>query len=104
MGETKEVTAPIMKALKQAGYRVFRMNSGKVKSRGGGWVHLQEEGTADILAFRPGHVFWIETKSADGKTQKQRLEAQQRFREDMVALGHTAIVAKSLDDVIPHLR
>ena len=100
MSETKDVVVPIKNAIKKAGWKVFRMNSGKVKVRGG-WVQLCDEGTADLLGFKWNRPpLWVEAKKRGNTTRKSRQEAQGRFGEDMMALGHTYVVATSLDDVL----
>lgn len=61
MTETSEVTGPLLKAIRNAGIWVARMQSGKVKVRGG-WMYLCPNGTADILVRPSGRVVWLETK------------------------------------------
>jgi len=108
VSESSELTGPIIKALRQMGYLVFRMNSGKVRVRGG-WMQLCDEGTADILAFGPAlwgkdRTWWIETKQPKGKTLKSRQEAQEAFCIKVSNLGHQYIRATSLDEVLEALK
>ena len=98
MSETSEITGPLLKMLRQAGALAFRMQSGRIPI-GRRWVHLCEEGTADILCFpRVGGVVWIETKDPAGRTQKQRKEKQLEFRRTVEALGHRFILARTIDE------
>lgn len=95
MGETQDLTNPAVRMLRQMGHKAFRMNSGRVRVKGG-WMHLAEKGTADILCFpRVGPVTWIETKV--GKNGMS--EDQERFRDDVRAFGHRHLVARNLDEV-----
>lgn len=105
MSETRTITTPILQALKKMGILCFRMNSGKLRVRGG-FVHMAKRGTADILCFpyitstRRSNVLWIETKDPQGATAKEQREAQAAFKEEVEALGHTYLKAHSLDDVL----
>ncbi len=98
MSETSSLTGPLRKMYEQAGALVFRMQSGKIPMAGR-WIHLCEEGTADLLVFpRKGGVCWVETKDPNGKTDKARKEAQNRFRERVEALGHTYLRVTTIDE------
>jgi hypothetical protein len=103
MIETKDVTAPLIKMLNETGGMALRMNSGTI-CLGKRYVHLHEEGTADILFFPrewstgPAYPVWIETKTPTGKTKKSRVEAQERFRDKVENLGHLYIIAKTVQE------
>lgn len=99
MSETTTLTGPLIKMLRQAGVKTFRMQSGKVKVAGG-WMYLCPNGTADILCFPRGQPVWVETK-LQGKDQS---EDQCRFQEDMEVLGHRYIVARTLDEGLAALQ
>jgi hypothetical protein len=100
MSETRELTGPLIRMLRQTGAIAIRMQAGKVKVRGG-WMYLAPAGCADILCFRPGApVTWIETKSLTGKLR----EAQESFRRDVEALGHRFITARTLDEGLDALK
>lgn len=65
----------------------FRMQSGRVKVRGG-WLHLCPEGTPDLLAFpnisSAPVPLWVETKVRGGNPTV----AQLNFRDAMRRRGH----------------
>lgn len=98
MSETSDLTGPLRKMYEQAGALVFRMQSGKIPLRGR-WVHLCKEGTADLLVFpRSGGVVWVETKDPNGKTNKERAEAQARFKSEVEAYGHKYLKVSTIDE------
>jgi hypothetical protein len=80
--------------LEGAGYFWLRLQSGKVKVRGG-YMQLCPEGTADIVVFPSNVTCWIETKKLDGKQRAGQIE----FEAKVKAAGHEYIVARSLDEV-----
>ena len=97
MSEASELTGPLVKMIRQTGTLVLRMNSGKVKVRGG-WMQLHEAGTADILCFPRGVPVWIETKAVKREGHKDQREAQDAFRLRVEALGHRYVYARTLDE------
>lgn len=105
MSETSKITTPIVNALTKAGYFAMRLNSGKVRVRGG-YVQLCPVGTPDVVVFPANQPpLWIECKRPDlGKVKNPTVEAQQAFAERVTALGHIHIRATSLDDVLPLLK
>lgn len=97
MSETSDIVSPILDALKQAGIFAMRMNSGKMRVRGG-YVHLCPVGTPDIVIYPCGRVpVWIECKVLSKKLRQSQIE----MRVKLKALGHRVVVAFSLDDIIP---
>jgi hypothetical protein len=58
----------ILDALACVGAHATRVQSGKVKVRGG-WMQLAQEGTADIHVTVPprGLTLWLEVKTGEGK-------------------------------------
>jgi hypothetical protein len=98
MSETSDLTGPLRKMYEQAGALVFRMQAGKIP-KGKRWIHLCDEGTADLLLFpRKGPVTWIETKDSRGSTKKTRREKQAEFRAKVEALGHRYLRVTSIDE------
>jgi hypothetical protein len=105
MSETSDLITPIMAILKQRGILCFRMQSGRIKSRGGGWMSLSPAGTADILCFSPrGHVMWIETKALKGRTHKEQRDAQETFRARVELYGHIYLLVRGIAEVEEALR
>jgi hypothetical protein len=95
-----EIQAQAVTALKQLGICYMRINSGKVKVRGG-WMQLAPEGTADLAVFPEAKMpIWLELKQPKKGPSKE----QQDFRDQVVRLGHKYFVIRSLDDLIPVLK
>ena len=98
MSEQTSLTGPLKKMYEQAGAMCFRMQSGKIPI-GKRWIHLCDEGTADLLVFpRIGPVTWVETKDPNGSTPKARREQQQAFRERVEAIGHRYLRVTTIDE------
>lgn len=94
MSETSDITAPLLKALRKAGVMAHRMQSGKVKVRGG-WMSLCEQGTADILCFPSRKPpTWLETKVASGKAS----DSQTDFADRVRSMGHRHFVVRSVEE------
>lgn len=71
----------------------IRVNSGKVKVRGG-WMTLAPPGTPDMLfLLLDGRCLWLECKTPAGKLS----EVQRAMHETLRQRGHTVIVANSVD-------
>jgi hypothetical protein len=102
-----DIRREIMNFLRQTGKFALRLNSGKVRVRGG-WMQLCPEGTPDIQVIErivtayecSTHVSWIETKDAKGKQR----EAQLAFQVECTRRGERYILARSLDDVLAALK
>lgn len=104
MSEHSDITAPLIKALEQAGALVFRMNSGKIRLKGR-VMHLHKSGTADILCFpRTGGVLWLETKAVQKDYHTAQRAAQAEFRAKVEAFGHRYVVCRSVDDGLKALE
>lgn len=103
MSESSDLTSPLIKMIGQMGIFCERMNSGKVRVRGG-WMQLHSAGTADILVFYRSRVIWFETKDAKGHTNKEQIDNQARFRDKVEAIGHEYYRIKSIDDALAVLR
>ena len=97
MSESSALTGPLVKMIGQMGIFCERMNSGKVKVKGG-WMQLHKAGTADILAFPRGRVVWLETKTVDGRTNPEQVANQAEFREKVEALGHEYYRIETIDE------
>ena len=103
MSESSELTGPLVKMIRQMGILVERMNSGRVKVRGG-WMQLHSAGTADVLCFPRGRVVWIEIKDARGHTNKEQVEAQAAFRDRVLEIGHEYFRITSIDQGLEAVR
>lgn len=81
MSETKDVVRPTLDCLNSIpGVVAYRIHSGKVKSRGGGWMQLAEPGTPDIGACVRGLSVFIECKTTKGLVSEEQLEWHARAR------------------------
>jgi Holliday junction resolvase len=99
-GREADVQREIVATLKQLGYWVARIQSGKVKVRGG-WMQLAPEGTADLLAIRGEKTIWIECKRPKGGTHSAE---QKEFMGLVRRAGHQYVVARSKDDVLEAVK
>ena len=99
MSETSEITGPLVKKLRQMGIFTLRLNSGKVKVRGG-WMQLCPEGTADIICWTKGRTLWLETKALKGVMR----DKQKDFRDTVTALGHEYHEVRSIDAGLDAVR
>jgi len=100
--ETK-AKGEIQKYLQMAGHKWLRLHSGIVRVKGG-FMHSNEEGTADLVVFlkdRP--AAFIEVKVEGQATEKARQEKQAAFGADMTELGHHYAICKSVDEVASFL-
>ena len=73
------------------GIYVYRVQAGKVRTRGG-FLQLAPEGVADLVGFRAdGKHLEVECKTAAGKLR----EAQERHRELVQRMGGVYVVARA---------
>lgn len=113
-----DISREIRKALEKLGIPVWRMNSGKMRVRGG-FVQLNPAGTADILAapsifndceycgglpgildeFTPVFL-WIEVKKPGGTQSREQIEFSVRMRNR----SHIYLLVESLDEVLAWLK
>lgn len=68
--------AAIVEALASVGRMAFRVQSGKVKVRGG-WMQLAPTGTPDLYVLGWG---WLECKAEKGKLSPAQLAMHDRIR------------------------
>ena len=99
MNETSEVTGPAIAALRQCGVWATRLQSGKVRVRGG-WMMLCPAGTPDILARPHGRMAWIETKIGKNGLSAEQIDFQRMATE----WGDEYHVCRSIDNVLDILR
>ncbi|MCH8517485.1 MAG: VRR-NUC domain-containing protein [Cyclobacteriaceae bacterium] len=92
----REIQRLITEYLTARGAIVIRHNSGYVRKN----VKLAPPGTPDLQAVLPGgRVLWIEVKG-DGDTLR---DSQKKMHSRLREMGHTVIVAHSVDDVADYL-
>lgn len=91
-----QLETPISKsareALTWAGFHVTRVQSGRVRVRGG-MMHLAEPGTPDLLVQVAGPVHgWLECKAPDGEKRKSQKawHAAAEKRGELVAVFTSA--------------
>jgi len=90
------VKTAVLDYLKKSGRFFMRLQSGKVKVMGG-WMYLCPAGTADVLTFDSvGRCMWIELKQLKGEQREKQVEFQQK----VTAIGHSYVVARSVEDVV----
>lgn len=93
----------IADGLKQLGWKVIRLNSGKVRVKGG-FMQLCPAGTPDILCFdNAGALLWVECKAAFAKKRNDQPE-QAEFAVWARSVGHRYVLARCLDDVLQAVR
>lgn len=87
----------ILDAFQAMGVLAFRINSGKVKTRGG-WYQGAPAGFPDVLVVVPplGRMLGIEVKDAKGETNP----AQDRMHADMTRNGATVVTVRSVDEAL----
>lgn len=97
------VKSAMLDYLNISGHRFFRMNSGRVKVRGG-WMHLAPEGCADFLiCLSRCPPAWCEVKCEGQTTTAKRKAAQAAFADDMKALGHAHRICNSVAELVSFL-
>lgn len=93
----------ITDALKQMGYRTYRIQCGRWKVRGG-WMWGAEEGTPDtwlpvMIQGLSKAILWLEFKTIDGKLR----QAQITFRDEL-PVGEYWLSPTDLDTVLEFLK
>jgi len=87
-----EIQRDIKKYLEDAGFRVYRMNSGYLKKN----VKLAPPGTPDLMVISPfGKTTWIEVKTETGKVS----DIQLVMHIILASYGQLVIIARSVEDV-----
>jgi hypothetical protein len=90
-----ELQASIVSSLERLGYLVIRVQSGKVKVKGG-WMQLAPEGTPDLHVMSPGLATWLETKVKDGKLRPSQVAWHERAKKG----GHRVAVVRSVAEAL----
>lgn len=74
-----EISKAIGEQLNQLGVYNLRLNSGKVKVRGG-WMHLCPEGTPDRLVLLNGRAIFVEVKQPGEKPTPEQIACHEEIR------------------------
>lgn len=88
------ISKSIADYLNARGIYNLRVNSGRVRVRGG-WMHCAPEGTPDRFFLMPGLWGGLEIKVPGEKPTAAQLEQHMRIR----LAGGIVIVARSVEDV-----
>ena len=75
---------------------VIRQNTGNFELKDGRWVKCGVKGLSDLLFIGRGKVAFIEVKTEYGKSTSEQLAFIERMRE----LGHSAGIARSVEDAL----
>lgn len=98
MAETA-ISRSIADSLEGLGYIVVRLQSGKVRVRGG-WMQGNREGAPDRgVLVGGGRVCWLEVKDQTA----ERL-SQKKWRERAEKLGHVVAIVKSVGEAVAAVR
>ena len=100
MRET-DLSNQIKEYLELTGFKVLRLNSGKVKVRGG-MMQLCPAGTPDLLAhWFDGQILYVETKTEEkhSKVSSKQIEIHAELRER----GFTVIVPKTYIEAVAQI-
>lgn len=74
-----------------------RLNTGIFRTDDGRSVRCGIPGMPDLLWIGPdGKTAWIEVKTETGKIR----QGQKQFIDRLIAMGHTAGIARSVDDAL----
>lgn len=90
-----EIKKEICDYVKRRGFRVYRMNAGSVKVRGG-WMRLCDKNTPDNLFSVCGRFVWCEVKKKGLQATKEQAAHHEKLRAD----GHFVICADGMNDFI----
>ncbi len=104
MTSETDISRGIIEALRATGWRVIRVNSGKVKVSGG-YMQLAPAGTPDLLVFgkvsSDGRAIWgwLESKMPIGKLSEKQIEFQQFARAKNINVATVRSRQEALDAV-----
>lgn len=101
MSETAEIVHPALEALNaMPGVVAYRIHSGKVAAKRGGWIHLGPSGQADIGVCVRGRCLFLEAKTAKGLVSEEQLAWHGRARR----AGADVLVIRSVREAIDAVR
>lgn len=87
------INAEVVEFVRAKGYRVYRMNAGRVKVRGG-WMRLAGKNCPDWLFNVQGFFVWFEGKKPGEKPTR----AQAEHHRELESRGDFVICAGGLDE------
>ena len=96
-----QLQSAIIETASYCGWMPLRLNSGTAWSRTGAYpIKLAPAGTPDLLLIGPGgRLVFVEVKTLKGRLRPAQAEMHAQLR----GMGHTVIVARSLDDLVDTL-
>ena len=94
------LAAKIIGAFRTLGAKCLRLHSGKVRVRGG-WMHQNEEGTADWMILFPGGISRFVEIKVPGETPKPK---QLEWRSDVERLGFVCDTVTTLEEALAVAR
>lgn len=92
MSET-QLSHDIQRALNKLGVWCIRVQSGRVKVRGG-WMHLAEEGTPDL--YCPALNLWLEIKTPGGEREASQVAWHSRAAREGVKVAVVRSVSETI--------
>ncbi len=104
MKREADIQREVIAYLRARGHNVRKLHLGGMRARGkggSGWAKNEMAGFPDLLVLLPeGRTMWIEVKQP-GKSPS---ESQVTRHRELRALGHTVVVAASVEDVRAYLE
>lgn len=92
-----EINRQCVKYAESLGFDAYRMNSGRVKVKGG-WFYGQKKSTPDYLFNVHGCFVWFEGKKKDCKAEEHQSKRHQELKER----GDYVICTDGYDEFIKH--
>lgn len=90
----------IVTAGRAMGAKVYRLNAGKVRVKGG-FMELAEDGTPDLLTVWPrGRLLFVEVK----RPKEQPTVIQKLRHRELRNMGHAVCTAHSVEEFIEAMR
>lgn len=95
-----DISASIADYLNARSIYNVRINSGRIKTSNGSWVHMAPKGTPDRFALYKGVLLAIEVKRPGETPTKEQIEAHEQIEQ----AGGVVVVAQSIDEVVMALK
>jgi hypothetical protein len=78
-----QISKRICDYVKGLGHRIYRMNAGRVKVKGG-WFNLNEPGTPDLLIIAYGIPCFVEVKKQGEKPTETQQAYHEKLRDEKI--------------------